>query len=318
MGQTPQQHSHAHSGDGGGELRPDLIEPVNATISEQITHGGEPAATIYVRAAGADSNSGLSESDAKATIGAALDAVPKLRLGAQTTGIERVRIDLEAGATYNISSSLQYSMPEQVLIQLFGDGANRPQINADGADPVFEFVRTRLDVREIDFGVTSGSGRVFLLRQSIINFDGVTFSGGSTRHLHAFTGSAVEFASNVSLTGPGSSNQGIALHSGSHLTSRADISGYSIGMYFDRGSSGDVLGGIIDGCTTGCRAEDNSGMKFANATVQNCGTAANARADSNIRFTSGNTLSGNTADYDVEDVSAIQQSGGTWVTGAAH
>lgn len=189
-------HDHGDGNDGGVSLSPDSVALEDAT-------------RVYVRTDGSDSNSGLTEASAKATIRSAIDDAPIQSYE------DPVVVDMQENATFTEEPIFDHSDPP-LLIE--GNGKSNTAIDGSADKP--------LDARGCSIHFKNlqllGGNVTRAIEGARLKLIGAEIAGQSSRGLLVAGNSHVKFdsASGVDVTGQ-SASTGLAINNGN-----VDLQGY--------------------------------------------------------------------------------------------
>lgn len=261
MGFNDDRHDHGSGGSGGTELNPREVK-----IGRDIALDTVPY-TIYVRSAGSDSNGGLSESEPLATVGEALDRVPRIAEHMQDGVV--VEIDIESGATFS-ASNLNCTTPHIPRLRLTSSGASNAVLSVGANEKRgINFNKTRVILEDITVQPADTTSRpdhcIEGRHHSHVVLSGSTLlKGAGAVQFRLDYQSRGEVRPNVEIQGPGKgTSAGVHVHASSFCSVNGTIRDCQTGFSVDRASGG-LLVGTADNCVDGVRAQDVGAVKIAN------------------------------------------------------
>lgn len=273
------------------------------------SHSGSNPLTLYVRSSGDDTNTGLSESDAVASVSQAIKNVSALPIP-KDGGQETVQIDIEGGSTFLESETLMVDLPWVSEIKIQSSDSNQSTIECDTTGDGVVVKHTWLSADNIRFtdGPNNQPGTmVKVSRATFVPGSGCKVEGATDHQIYAQEQSLVSLTGDATVEGPDQekSNFGVVGHSNSYIQPSPDtkITNCWVGINILEASTAG-LAGDVDNCYIGVRIADNSNSKLDGITLSDCDIGVDIKRNSSARIGDTATFN-NVADRIQRDKDAI-------------
>jgi len=293
------------------------LDTANATVGESITPE-QSDYTLYVRAAGSDSNTGLSSSQAVASISQALENIIALPINTATTGGPSVTVNIEGGATFTESDELRIVMPWVSRLRLVSSDGTQWTLKSDSDGDALQVTQSFVEIDDGKIDAVDATSRyssaISATKAYIRLRAGTEVTGAAVQQISGNRAAAIEVGDNATVTGlgKGGSEDCIRIHSSSYASvdPQALLQDAHRGLSCQRGSTADVSGDI-DNCTDAVLAENSAAVKVQDGTISNCDTAIIIQNDGVVDLRSSATLSSNTTDIENTSGTLIDTNGDT-------
>jgi hypothetical protein len=279
------------------------VEADDGRINDSVGYSGYPTeggVALYVRNSGSDSNTGLSTTDAVATVGAALDRLPRLPVynGAKPSAV----IELKGGETYQISDEvIQAPWVSKLLIDT--DDGTTATLQVPNGSNGFLVKKTTAGFTDIRIEPSDSANvhdaAIQARRQAVINIrDGTTLFDGSgglgDGLVEAYDESFVQVRSGATVDANGSGANGVVSHSSSHLAINGTVQNSDRAVYADRGATASVIGATVDNNSYVSYAEDGGLTKLVGVNLSGNNTVLYAGAEGVAKIESISSQTGTT------------------------
>lgn len=281
----------------------------NATIMEQIDPADMPH-TIYVRSDGDDSNSGLSASDAVATLDKAVDLVSHVPTKRSSADVPTHVINVESSQVFTIDNRIRTTWPWAGKVRFEASGSNRAIFEVAGSlQRAMDIKTCRVGFEKIHFRPADFSNQpdqfIKIAQNAAADIRNCKFEEGLERQILVDKVSYATIYEGTVLTGRGNgtSSKGVWVHGNSHVlfgnSGTGIIENMQRGIYGTRAGSWAQEGGTIRGCDVAMEAGDTAVGKARDGTIENCDTGFKVTNDGFLKLEASASLSGVSNFYEV-------------------